>query len=161
MSLSKRNTGYKILPQEDPIDIEFKPRPQKEDKYIAVLERVGSILHSLFWLGLAIASWYYAEIYLAYSDPRLRPIPFAISLFLGFVASCAFLYVFTDNFIKGSPNQDYLEAYPNAIKILTFTGLLFWIILTVALFPLWGWKTIPVIFVNFMALILSPNLIPL
>lgn len=161
MSLTKRNTGYKSVPQEDPIDIQYRPRPQKEDKYIAVLEKIGSYLHSFFWIGLAAATWYYTDLIHIHSDPRVRSMSLASALLAGLIACCAFLYVFIDNYRRGSPNHDYFEEYPKSITVLTFVGLLFWVLLTIALFPVWGWKTIPLIFVNFMGFIMSISILPL
>jgi hypothetical protein len=159
---TKRHTGYTSLPQEDPLDIQFKPRKQTASQAESVVERTLSVLHALFWVTLAIISWFYTDIFSAYSDQRVKSIPFGIAVLCGLIALVTFSYVFLDNWCKDSTmNHDLFDAYPKSIYTLTFSGLFFWFFLTVAFYSVWGWKTFPIIFVNFMGFIMGVSLFPL
>lgn len=163
--IQRTKAGYKAVAQddpEDPVDIKYVPREKKpSDQYTQLFEKIATFLHAMFWVGLAGATWYYTDLVHVHSDPRIRSTSLALALCCGFIATCAFIYVYVDNFRRGSPNNNYFEEYPKTIYTLTFSGLLFWFFVCLALYPVFGWKSIPLIIVNFMGFIMSFSLLSL
>lgn len=159
MSARRRGGGgYSAVPQDenDPIDIQYRPRPQPEDKWEVLVNK----LFTLVVFALAAATWYYADVYqvIFHADPRINFTMFAVALALGFFCTCIFLYIFIDNYIHPHDNSNYLETHPRSITILSFTGVAFWITAVIALWPVWKISTIPIMGVNLIALMVSPSL---
>lgn len=123
-------------------------------------------LENLLWIASAAFIIYYGDfrsnlIALLVSDARIRRTPFNLGLACVVVDLSICLYLvfrlrFTDRM------EERLEIVaPGAIPAATMIGLAAYILFSVALWPIWSFLTLPMLFTLFMALVvLAPYLVP-
>ncbi|CAO2841285.1 unnamed protein product [Amaranthus hypochondriacus] len=123
------------------------------------------IMENVLWIGSAVfiiyfGDWHSNLIYLLWHDDRIRRIP----LYLGFggvLLSVAYFFytsMLTSGVRKSSENWDILGA--SALPFVTLLGLTSFCLFTWALWPIWSFLTLPLVFTLFMAcMVISPYLV--
>jgi len=145
------------------IDARLKRKGQKIlDKYDPSKVKSSRInTHSIFWMVASIAVFYYTDFYMAVKlDPNVNwsylypGIGFIfISVFIGMFC------VIWCHYIKGV--SDYENLYPAAVPLATISFLAGMICCCAALWPIWGWLTIPILLTLFMGMMFATTILPI
>ncbi|CAM8925694.1 unnamed protein product [Rhodiola kirilowii] len=129
---------------------------QKQRTWVDVLENV-------LWIASAAFIIYYGDthsnfIYLLWHDERIRRLPLYLGLVVVLVNTiiCFYKSVLAWSF-KAGEKVELLN--PSALPLVTLLGVISFCLFAFALWPIWSFLTIPLLFTLFMALVvIAPNL---
>ncbi|CAM8888886.1 unnamed protein product [Rhodiola kirilowii] len=123
---------------------------QKQRTWVEVLENI-------LWIASAAFIFYYGDrhsnfIYILWHDDRIRRLP----LYLGMVAVLVNVAVFFYSSVlawsfKAGEKVELLN--PSALPLVTLLGVISFCLFAFALWPIWSFLTIPLLFTLFMALV--------
>ena len=126
-------------------------------------------LHALLWIVIASGIAMYTnliELILVGHTParphaELNRFFFNVGLagFGGWCCMAAYLIIYI-KYIKKFPGE-WEEYWPQAIPIATFCAVASLIAFCVAFWPVWGWLTLPAIFVLFLGVMNLAHFVPL
>lgn len=155
--------GYASSSEDLEDDACSRPPPQ-----LPMVQRTRSwveVLENYIWIGSAIFIIYYGDsnsnlIYLLWHDGRIRRIPLYIGM-LGVSLNISY-FLFTSMLVwrvrKSSENWEVSSA--TALPIITLLGLLSFCLFSFALWPIWSFLTLPLVFTLFMAcMVILPYLV--
>lgn len=120
------------------------------------------MLHSLGWVAAAGLILYYTDLLnVIRFDTRVNQ-PF---LALGFTALFALLMVVAYlaawvPLTASRPVLDLSTYAPRVVPVGAVAGVSTFIFFTIALWPVWGWVTLPIMIILSFAACLGPNLLP-
>lgn len=123
-------------------------------------------LENLLWIASATFIIYYGDFRsnlfaLLVSDPRIHRTPFNIGLACVVMDLGIFLYLAVRLSYTGRIDERLEIAAPGAIPAATMVGLAAFILFSYALWPIWSFLTLPMLFTLFMALVVvAPYLVP-
>lgn len=121
---------------------------------------------NLLWLAAAVFAIYYGDsrhhlFHVLFYDTRIRRFPFQLGL-LGLAINTAiftYLAIWLRHILKTEDKWELIA--PAAIPTATLVGLTSFLLFSIALWPIWGFLTLPLLFTLFMALVvISPYLPP-
>ncbi|GAA0165545.1 hypothetical protein LIER_20923 [Lithospermum erythrorhizon] len=134
------------------------PMVQRTRSWVEVLE-------NYLWIGSAIFIIYYGDsksnlIYLLWHDDRIRRIPLNIGM-IGVSLNISY-FMYTSMLVwrvkKSSEKWEFSSA--TALPIITLLGLLSFCLFSFALWPIWSFLTLPLVFTLFMAcMVILPHLV--
>ncbi|KAH9617087.1 hypothetical protein KSS87_021131 [Heliosperma pusillum] len=123
------------------------------------------ILENLLWIASAVfiiyfGDWHSNLVYLLWHDVRIRRIP----LYLGFggvlITVAYFFYTSMSRWGVRKTNENWEMLSASALPMVTLLGLASFCLFTWALWPIWSFLTLPLVFTLFMAgMVVSPYLI--
>ncbi|XP_021275473.1 uncharacterized protein LOC110410201 [Herrania umbratica] len=122
------------------------------------------ILENVLWVGSALFIIYFGDrhsnlIYLLWHDERIRRMP----LYLGLVGIGLNIVIFFYTSMLAWSVRRFDEKWEllsiSALPIITLLGLVSFCLLCFALWPIWGFLTLPLLFTLFMAgLVVYPHI---
>ncbi|CAM6027781.1 unnamed protein product [Sphagnum balticum] len=121
---------------------------------------------NFLWIAAATFAIYYGDsekhlFHVLFYDPRIRRIPFNLGLVCLAINAVIFAYlaVWLRHIIKTEEKWELIA--PAAIPSATLIGLTACLLFSIALWPIWGILTLPLLFTLFMAfVVISPYLPP-
>ncbi|KAG0596621.1 hypothetical protein M758_UG270100 [Ceratodon purpureus] len=129
----------------------------------ALLRRMAE---NLLWLTAAVFAIYYGDsrhhlFHVLLYDPRIRWFPFQLGLLCLATNAVIFAYlaVYLRHILKAEDKWELIA--PAAVPTATLVGLTSSLLFSIALWPIWGFLTLPLLFTLFMAfVVISPYLPP-
>lgn len=120
---------------------------------------------SILTLLITIFVWYKAGIFTIITtlDSRIRPIPFFIVIISLLISLTVYGYV-TISVLRRKQNKlatyriNLNKDYPKAIYLMTLTGTIAFLLSIFALWPIWTWRTVPLVVLHVFCLVMAPNL---
>ncbi|KAK3581611.1 hypothetical protein CHS0354_003150 [Potamilus streckersoni] len=149
------------LQQFKELDPDKKEKFDKEHRKYRKIESPYSI-QNILWLLASMATFYYSDFYLAVTyDPRVNRLLFKIGMLLmGVNISIAVFLIIWLSYVKKIDSDKWEKSYPAAIPIATASFVLGAVVLTVALWPVWGILTPVILFILFMGFIVFIAMLP-
>ncbi|KAD6454614.1 hypothetical protein R6Q59_016322 [Mikania micrantha] len=150
----RHSQGYASSGDDLEDDACSRPRPHSPKfpstrTWIEVLENVLWIASAVFIIYLG--DWHYNLIYILFHDGRIRRTPlyfglFGVSLNVGF-------FVYTSMLVWGvrKSSERWELSSTDALPYVTTVGLVSFCLFCFALWPIWSFLTLPLVFTLFMA----------
>lgn len=123
-------------------------------------------LENLLWIASAVFIIYYGDfrsnlLVLLLGDPRIRRTPFNLGLACVLMDLGIFLYLAFRLRFSQKVEERLEISVPGAIPAATMIGLAAFVLFSFALWPIWNFLTLPMLFTLFMAfVVVSPYLLP-
>jgi hypothetical protein len=143
-------------------DEEYKARLNKHEW--------NNIFHSIIWSIAACFILYYSNFFIVlFYDKRVRPLFLNIGILAltGLIMVISYLafwlpFSISRNTRNGENTQiiDYYTYSPRIVMMGVISCIIIYITFTIALWPIWGWVTLIILFVLSMAACLAPNFLP-
>ncbi|XP_076919189.1 uncharacterized protein LOC143579898 [Bidens hawaiensis] len=131
------------------------PRAQLPPKFSETRTWI-EVLENVIWLGSAVfiiylGDWHSNLIYILIHDGRIKRIPLYLGLF-GVSLNVAY-FVYTSMLVFGvrKSSERWEFSSIDALPYLTTVGLLSFCLFCFALWPIWSFLTLPLVFTLFMA----------
>lgn len=118
------------------------------------------VMENILWIASAVFIIYYGDrnsnfIYLLFHDDRIRRLP----LYLGMLGVSLNILIFFYTSMFASGVKKFCEKWelssPSALPFLTLLGLVSFCLFSFALWPIWSFLTLPLLFTLFMACIVA------
>lgn len=124
-----------------------------------------TLAENILWLAAALFILVYGDsrtdfLTLIFTDPRIRRLPFNLALACLVVNTGIFLYlaIWLRHVFKNSANWDVVA--PHAIPTATIVGVVATFLFSLALWPVWSFLTLPLLFTLFMAFVIVASYLP-
>ncbi|CAH9088006.1 unnamed protein product [Cuscuta europaea] len=123
------------------------------------------VVENFLWFSSVLFIIYYGDrhynfIYILWRDNRIRRIPLYVGMFAIGLNILFFLYTSTLAWGLRKSSEKWEISSIAALPFLTLNGLLSSCLLTYALWPIWSFLTLPLVFTLFMvSMVILPNLV--
>ncbi|CAK9182142.1 unnamed protein product [Ilex paraguariensis] len=120
------------------------------------------IVENFLWIASAVFILYYGDrhsnfIYLLWHDGRIRRIPLYLGMFGVSLNVIFFLYT---SMLAWGASEKWEISSTAALPFITLLGLISFCLFSFALWPIWSFLTIPLLFTLFMAcIVILPYLV--
>ncbi|XP_031099127.1 transmembrane protein 128 [Ipomoea triloba] len=123
------------------------------------------IVENFLWISSALFIIYYGDrhynfIYILWHDNRIRRIPLYVGMFAVGLNSLFFLYTSTLAWGIRKSSEKWEISSAAALPFVTVNGLVSFCLFVYALWPIWSFLTLPLVFTLFMAcMVIFPYLV--
>ncbi|XP_052181148.1 uncharacterized protein LOC127794243 [Diospyros lotus] len=134
------------------------PPSQKKRKWVEISENV-------LWIGSAVFIVYYGDrhsnfIYLLWHDGRIRRVPLYLAMLGVCLNTIYLLYMSILAWRLRKSNEKWDLSSESALPVVTLIGIVSFCLFSFALWPIWSFLTLPLVFTLFMAgMVLVPYLL--
>ena len=134
-----------------------KAREERKQKWVGRLSYLLERTYATAWVMAAIFTIYYSNFFLQiWENEKIATLFLAIALVtFGIFFSMTIYAAFV------MPNFDDAEVVaPRLIPTMTLIGFISYNSLMIAMWPVWGWYTIPILFIMFMGYLMAGSFMP-
>ncbi|KAH9104546.1 hypothetical protein LEN26_015008 [Aphanomyces euteiches] len=138
---------------------ELKERMQ--EKSVSRAEWVSTKIHAVLWIVGAASLAYFLDVFrVAFRDARVHRIYFNIGLVCFGINCCITMYLAVWLPYVKKINLEWSVYCPRMIPTATVVGLLCALMLTIGLWPVWGFFTPGILFVLFLGALMTAHFLP-
>lgn len=146
----------------DDLEDDACSRPPSSSTSIPRARTWTEVLENVLWIASAafiiyFGDWHSNFIYLLWRDDRIRRVP----LYLGMVGialnTIIFFYTSMLSWGVNKFGEKWEALSPSALPVITLLGIISFCLFSFALWPIWSFLTVPLLFTLFMAcIVMSP-----
>lgn len=134
-----------------------KAREERKQKWVGRLSYLLERLHATIWVLAAVFIVYYSNFFLQiWANEKVNSLFLSIALvaFGVFISMTLYAAFVMANF------EDVEVVAPRFIPITSMAGFISYNSIMIAMWPVWGWFTFPILFVMFMGYVTAGSFMP-